>query len=159
MLSWLHGLFAPTPRLPLASWTWRARWALHTAIQHAEERGAAKAGTDDLLYGLARTDEGVGRALLCDLGVRLDDLLPAGEALIATSEHPPDVPLGRWTDGVEAVFRAAQAEAARAGHCYLGTEHLVLGLLRAGSDAGRLLKERGASLQSARKAMVQMLDS
>jgi ATP-dependent Clp protease ATP-binding subunit ClpC len=111
-----------------------------------------------LLYGLARTDEGVGRAILSHLGVRVEDLISLGEEPIATSQRPPDISSGRWDNDVEAVLGLAAAEATEAGHRYLGTEHLVLGLLRhVACDASRWLRDRAASLQAARGEMRKII--
>src|SRR5262249_36966082 len=143
----------PSPPL-----TWRAQWVLHAALHRARARGVARADADDLLYGLARTDEGVGRAILSHLGVSAADLISSGEELIATSQRPPVISDGRWDSHVEAVLRLAAAEAARAGHRYVGTEHLVVGLLRhVACDASRLLRDRGASVKAARRAMREII--
>jgi ATP-dependent Clp protease ATP-binding subunit ClpC len=144
--------------MPSPPLTWRAQWALHAALRRAGARGADRADAEDLLYALARTDEGVGRAMLSHLGVSLGDLLSPGEEAIATSQRPPAISGGRWDRHVDAVLRLAAAEAARAGHRYLGTEHLVLGLLRhAACGASRLLRDRGASVQAARRAMREII--
>src|SRR5262245_41679172 len=155
MISWLCGRLVPSQPPPL---TWRAQWVLHAAIRHAERRGVARAGAVDLLYGLARADEGVGRTMLAELGVPLDDLVPPGEEPIPTSRRPPVAHPGRWAKDAETVRAWARAEAARAGHRYIGTEHLVLGLLHRGAgDVCRLLRGRGASLPQAREAMSRII--
>ena len=154
MIAWLRRLLAPTVQVPL---TWRAQWVVHAAVRHAEGRGARMADAGDLLYGLARADEGVGRAMLSASGVSLDDLLPDGEVAISTSQRPPALETARWGMDVERVIAAARAEAARVGHRYVGTEHLVLGLLHHVGGAGQLLRDRGASLTGARREMLQLL--
>ena len=120
MFAWFRQLLTPVPSLPL---TWRAQWVLHTALHRARERGLARAGTDDLLYGLARTDEGVGRAILSHLRDTVEDLISPGEEPIATSQRPPAISGGRWDNHVGAVLRFAAAEAVGAAHRYVGTEH------------------------------------
>jgi ATP-dependent Clp protease ATP-binding subunit ClpC len=85
-------------------------------------------------------------------------LISPGEEPIATAQRPPAISGGRWNSHVEAVLRLAAAEAARAGHRYVGTEHLVLGLLRhVACDASRLLRDRGASVQAARREMREII--
>lgn len=156
MISWLRRLVPPAPELPL---TWRAQWVLHTAARHAQERAAGQAEAGDLIYGLARTDEGVGRTLLANLGLRLDDLVAPGEAPLETTQRPPaPVPMP-LAEEAEAVLRLAREEAARVGHRYLGTEHLVLGLLRNRDSAvGRLLQGRGVTLRQARREMARIIE-
>jgi ATP-dependent Clp protease ATP-binding subunit ClpC len=155
VFAWLCRLLAPVPSPPL---TWRAQWALRAALRRGEDRGVARPDTNDLLYGLARTDQGVGRAILSHLGVSVEDLIAVGEEPIATSQRPPAISVGHWDSDVEAVLGLAAAEAARAGHRYVGTEHLVLGLLRhVACEASRLLRDRGASLQAAREEMRKII--
>lgn len=79
MFAWLRHLLAPV-RSPTL--TWRAQWVFHAALRRARDRGVARADSDDLLYGLARTDEGVGRAILSQLGVSVEDLIGVGQEAI-----------------------------------------------------------------------------
>jgi ATP-dependent Clp protease ATP-binding subunit ClpC len=151
MLSWLLRLLGRTPALP---YTWRAQWALHVALGRARERGAARAGDGDLLYALARTDTGAGRTALANLGVCLDDLIGPDEGPLPPAPPSRRSQAGGWDWDGERVLKLARAEAARAGRLYVGTEHLVLGLLRhSRCEASRLLRERGATLRAAREAI------
>ena len=66
-------------------------------------------------------------------------------------------PFDRFTDEAKAVLTLAQEEAERAHHSYIGTEHLLLALLRQESDAKRILQELGLTLDGVRSAMEAVL--
>ncbi|TYB62635.1 hypothetical protein FXF51_24655 [Nonomuraea sp. PA05] len=111
--------------------TTRARRALDLAAQEAAAQGHDRVTGDHLLAGLARLDEGVAVITLNSLGV------------VLTSGSSAD--LGRLT-------ALARQEAAELGHRYVGTEHLLLGLLRENEAA-----IPGIGLQQAREQIVKIL--
>lgn len=115
-------------------------------------RGASQIGPEDLLLALARRDRGVGRAVLEDFSIELDKLQSELSVLAPQHERGASWPsaLGFSPQALH-VLAWAKEEAAALDHRYLGTEHLVLGLLRdTTSTAGTFLRERSASSERAR---------
>ncbi|MER5625708.1 Clp protease N-terminal domain-containing protein [Streptosporangium sp. NPDC002544] len=115
--------------------TVRARQALDLAEQEARAQGHDRVTADHLLTGLARLDEGVAVMTLNSLGVDLG----------ATRPRAISADLVRLTE-------AARREAAGLGHRYVGTEHLLLGLLH--EDGTESL---GVGLQQARDQIIKVL--
>jgi ATP-dependent Clp protease ATP-binding subunit ClpC len=115
-------------------------------------RGSSQITPEDLLLALARCDRHVGRVVLEGFSIELDKLqdelavlAPQGQA----GECPPTA-VAFSLETLRALEYAKQ-EAAALDHGYIGTEHLVLGLLRDGtSKAGQFLRERSASSEGAR---------
>ena len=123
--------------------TRRAKRVLHLATQEARRLDHDYLGTEHILLGLLREGEGLGAQALTHLGVTL----PLARAAVAARVGPGD----RAVTGALAVTpRAKRAillaggEARRRQHPYVGTEHLLLGLLRDGEGIGvRVLADLG----------------
>jgi hypothetical protein len=109
-------------------------------------------GTEHILLGLIREGEGVAAAVLQNLNVDLDDVtqkiedtVKKGKAAQATG---PDLP---YTSRAKKVLELAMAEARDLNHSYVGTEHLLLGLLREEKGiAAQVLTDAGVNLEAAR---------
>jgi len=111
--------------------TERARKALSLAHEEAERLQHTSIGTEHLLLGLVREGEGVAAEVLVSLGVELNKVRSAIESLISRGDR---IVLGEigLTPRAKEVIDLAVDEAHHLNHHYIGTEHLLLGLLRDG---------------------------
>jgi ATP-dependent Clp protease ATP-binding subunit ClpC len=116
-------------------------------------------GTEHILLGLIREGEGVAAAVLQNLNVDLDEIqqkieetVKKGKAAQATG---PDLP---YTSRAKKVLELAMAEARELNHSYVGTEHLLLGLLREEKGiAAQVLTDTGVNLEAARAETLRLL--
>jgi len=143
---------------PFERFTDRAKKVLTLAQQEAEAAGHAYIGTEHLLLGLILGGEGLGAVALTALGVELDPTREAiQEALSTTPRHVVTqiIPTSR----VKKVIEIAFEEARRMGHGYVGTEHLLLGLLMEGENvAANVLAARDVTLEKARAEIERLLE-
>jgi len=125
--------------------TQRARSAIERGRETAGEFGHSYVGSEHLLLGVARETEGLGSRVLRDNGLDA----AAAEALLEkfSGRGAPGIPVQGLTPRAKRIIRQAAEDAARLGHRYVGTEHLLLGILREpDSTAGRMLLSRGMDL-------------
>jgi uncharacterized protein (TIGR03435 family) len=138
--------------------TERARRVLFFAREEASQLGSTCIATEHLLLGLIRDGKGLTNRLFAGAGIALDDLrdevlrrVPARSKTSTSSEIP-------FTAAAEGVLQHSAAEADRLSHDYLGTEHLLLGLLsEQGSVAADVLTSRGLRLDRVREDIVKLL--
>ena len=114
-------------------------------------------GTEHILLGLLREEEGVAARALTSLGVSLEAVRrDVGEIVGQGSE----VPRGHipFTPRAKKVLELSLREALQLGHNYIGTEHILLGLIREGEGiAAQVLQKLGADLNRVRQTVVQLL--
>jgi ATP-dependent Clp protease ATP-binding subunit ClpC len=128
----------------------RARRVLTLAQEEAQHFNHTYIGTEHILLGLLREDEGVGAKVLANLGVGLNKARSAVEFIIGRGEKPSTGEIG-LTPRAKRVIELAIDEARHLGHNYIGTEHLLLGLLREGGGvASDVLDSFGITLERAR---------
>lgn len=137
--------------------TSRAVKVLKFAQYAAQEMEQNYIGTEHLLLGLVHEDEGVAARALAALGVDFDTVRERVESAIdLTAEEGSDNPY--YTPGAKRVMELALEEAQGLGHEYIGTEHILLGLIRENdSAAARILIALGAHLNAVRRAVVNLL--
>jgi len=113
-------------------------------------------GTEHLLLGLLLEGEGVAIKVLNNLGVELEQIRDAIEFIIGRGER---VVLGEvgLTPRAKHAIELAVDEARRLSHHYVGTEHLLLGLLRGEGIAAGVLENLGVKLEKARAEILQVL--
>jgi ATP-dependent Clp protease ATP-binding subunit ClpC len=137
--------------------TERAQRVLTLAQQEAERFDHNYIGTEHLLLGLLREDNGVAAMALANLGVELDMARSQVDAIIGRGEHAAAGAIG-LTPRAKKVIELAVDEARRFGHHYIGTEHLLLGLVREGEGiAAGVLESLGVSLERVRAGVQLML--
>jgi ATP-dependent Clp protease ATP-binding subunit ClpC len=142
------------------NFTDRVRKVLAMAREEAIRLQHDYVGTEHILLGLIREGEGVAAAVLMNLNVDLDQIherieesVKKGKATIALGELP-------YTSRAKKVLEYAMAEARELNHSYVGTEHLLLGLLREEKGiAAQVLNSLGLTLDEARGETLKLLGS
>ena len=142
------------------NFTDRVRKVLAMAREEAIRLQHDYVGTEHILLGLIREGEGVAAAVLTNLNVDLDQIherveesVRKGKATIALGELP-------YTSRAKKVLEFAMAEARDFNHSYVGTEHLLLGLLREEKGiAAQVLNSLGVTLDEARAETLKVLGS
>ena len=135
----------------------RARRVVVLAQDEARALNHNYIGTEHLLLGLIHEGEGVAAKALESMDISLDAVRSQvieiiGEGQSAPTGHIPFTPRGKK------VFELSMREALQLGHNYIGTEHLLLGLLREGEGvAAQVLTNLGGDLSSVRQTVMQML--
>ena len=135
----------------------RARRVVVLAQDEARALNHNYIGTEHLLLGLIHEGEGVAAKALESMDISLDAVRSQvieiiGEGQSAPTGHIPFTPRGKK------VFELSMREALQLGHNYVGTEHLLLGLLREGEGvAAQVLTNLGGDLSSVRQTVMQML--
>jgi DNA-binding transcriptional MerR regulator len=128
--------------------TERSRQTIQFAADEARGAGQSQIGIVHLLIGMLRASRSFAARALADLGVLVDQArLELGNSAPIDAVGPPAPHLG---EQARQALTFAADEAARRGHDYIGTEHLLLGLLQA-EDAAAVLKRAGVSLERARE--------
>ena len=139
--------------------TERARKVLTLAQEEAQRFQHNYIGTEHLLLGLVREGEGVAAKVLTNLGVQLSDVRRAVEYIIGRGDRmaPGDIGL---TPRAKKVIELAVDEAKLLKHQYIGTEHLLLGLVREGGGiAAGVLESMGVKLEQVRTETLKVLQS
>lgn len=125
--------------------TERAKQALAKGQESAQNMGHSYVGTEHVLLGIAKEGEGLGAKVLRENG--LDEALIAELLEKFVGRGAAGVPPQGLTPDAKRVIEVAVFEANRLGHSYLGTEHLLMGIVREQESAGaRLVKSSGADL-------------
>src|SRR5690242_232112 len=137
--------------------TERARKVLSLAQDEAQRFNHNYIGTEHLLLGLVREGDGVAAKVLANLGVELNKVRSAVEFIIGRGDR---IVLGEigLTPRARKVIELAVDEARRLNHTYIGTEHLLLGLVREGEGiASGVLESLGVNLEKVRTQTIQVL--
>ena len=137
--------------------TERAQRALIYAQEEARNLGHNYVGTEHLLLGLLREGEGAAARVLKELGVDVDTVRNQVESLVGKGNYNFTEGFG-YTPRTKRVMELSFYEARNLGHNYVGTEHLLLALIREGEGvAARILMECGVDLGYAREQIIKML--
>lgn len=137
--------------------TERARKVLHLAHEEAQRLQHNYIGTEHLLLGLMREGDGVAAKVLSNLGVDLDKARSSVESILGRGNRVVTGEIG-LTPRAKKVIELAVDEARHLHHHYIGTEHLLLGLVREGHGIGAgVLENLGVSLEKARTQTMQVL--
>jgi ATP-dependent Clp protease ATP-binding subunit ClpC len=140
------------------NFTDRVRKVLAMAREEAVRLQHDYVGTEHILLGLIREGEGVAAEVLRNLAADLDDLLRLVEENIRAGKATTPIGELPYTTRAKKVLEYAMAESRELNHSYVGTEHLLLGLLREEKGlAARVLGELGIGLDEARAEMLKLL--
>jgi ATP-dependent Clp protease ATP-binding subunit ClpC len=135
----------------------RARKVLTLAQDEAQRFNHNYIGTEHLLLGLVREGEGVAARVLENMNVELAKVRTAVEFIIGRGDRPVVGEVG-LTPRAKRVIELAIDEARRLGHNYIGTEHLLLGLVREGEGiAAGVLESLGVNLDKVRHEVIRVL--
>ncbi|MGI9141467.1 MAG: ATP-dependent Clp protease ATP-binding subunit [Gemmatimonadaceae bacterium] len=139
------------------NFTERVRKVLAMAREEASRLHHEYVGTEHILLGLIREGEGVAATVLQNLNVDLDEIQQKIEETVKKGKAPQasDLP---YTSRAKKVLELAMAEARDLSHSYVGTEHLLLGLLREEKGiAAQVLADAGINLDAARAETLRLL--
>jgi ATP-dependent Clp protease ATP-binding subunit ClpC len=129
--------------------------AIMLAQEEARRLGHNLVGTEQILLGLIGEGTGVAAKVLTEVGVTLQDARTEVEKIIGRGARfvPAEIP---FTPKVKRVFEQAFAEARGLGNNYIGTEHLLLGLLKEGEGvAAKVLKNLGVDVEKVRTEVIR----
>ena len=141
------------------NFTDRVRRVLQKSREEAARLHHEYVGTEHILLGLVREGEGVATTVLTNLGVHLDDIRYAIEKAVKTGAPStaagPDLP---YTSRAKKVLELAMNEAREMDHSFVGTEHLLLGVMREERGIGaQVLADFGVNLEQARAETLRLL--
>ena len=137
--------------------TERARRVLSLAQEEAQRFNHNYIGTEHILLGLVRETDGVAARVLSNLGVELHKVRSAVEFIIGRGERSTPGEIG-LTPRAKKVIELAVDEARRLNHHYIGTEHLLIGLMREGEGvAAGVLESLGINLDKIRGETSRLL--
>ena len=135
----------------------RARRVLSLAQEEAQRFNHNYIGTEHILLGLVRETDGVAAKVLSNLGVELSKVRSAVEFIIGRGEKSTAGEIG-LTSRAKKVIELAVDEARRLNHNYIGTEHLLIGLMREGEGvAAGVLESLGVNLDKVRAETSRIL--
>ena len=138
--------------------TERAQKVLALSQEEAIRLGHHNIGTEHILLGLIREGEGIAAKALKELGLEAKKIQDEVEKLIGKGTQP--MKSIHYTPRAKKVVELSQDEARKLGHPYVGTEHILLGLIREGEGvAARVLHNLDVSLNKARQQVLQLLGS
>jgi len=141
------------------AFTERARTVMTLAQEEAQRFNHDYIGTEHLLLGLVREGDGVAAKILANLGVELSTVRVRVAAIIGRGERAAAGEIG-LTPRAKKVIELAVDEARHMGHHYIGTEHLLLGLVREGEGvAAGVLESLGVSLERVRAETTRILST
>lgn len=140
-----------------ARFTDRSRRVVHLATEEARLLGRDYVGSEHLLLGLLSEGEGVAAKALASLGISREDVRSQVEEITGPGQGSPPDPLP-FTPRAKKVLELSLREALELGHTYVGTEHLLLALLRDGDGVGaRALAGLGADDARIRDRVLDLL--
>lgn len=136
--------------------TERAQKVLALSQEEAIRLNHSNVGTEHILLGLVREGEGIAAKALFSIGLTPEKIQNEVESLIGIGKEQTQSP--PYTPRAKKVIELSMDEARKLGHSYVGTEHILLGLIREGEGvAARVLSNLGVSLNKARQQVLQLL--
>src|SRR3954452_14328061 len=136
----------------------RARRVVVLAQEEARMLNHNYIGTEHILLGLIHEGEGVAAKALESLGISLEGVRQQVEEIIGQGQQAPSGHIP-FTPRAKKVLELSLREALQLGHNYIGTEHILLGLIREGEGvAAQVLVKLGADLNKVRQQVIQLLN-
>jgi ATP-dependent Clp protease ATP-binding subunit ClpC len=135
----------------------RARRVVVRAQEEARMHKHDYIGTEHILLGLIRVGESVAANALESLGISLDAVRQEAEGIIGRGEQPPSGHIP-FTKRAKKALELSLRESLQLNHNYIGTEHILLGLIREGDGvAAQVLVKLGADLNQTRQQVIKLL--
>ena len=143
----------------LERFTDQARRVVVLAEEEARMLNHNWIGTEHILLGLIREDQGLAVRALTTMGISLDEMRQAVGDIIGRGTQPlPESLHIPFTPRAKKVLELSLSEARQLGHDYIGTEHILLALIREGDGvAAHVLAEAGAGLDRTRLQVIELL--
>ncbi len=139
------------------NYTERAKMTIMKAQQLAMQMGHSIVGTEHLLLSLAAEEQGVAAKVLAQRGISAQALYAQVKEVMGTNPHIAGQAVP-FSPRIKRVLELAAVEAREMGHNYVGTEHLLLGLLREGEGiAARLLQANNISLENVYTSLMEAM--
>src|SRR5690625_2629056 len=136
--------------------TERAQKVFALSQEEAVRLGHQNIGTEHILLGLVREGKGIAGKALKEFGLNVSQIQTEVEKLIGRGNKP--LKSVHYTPRAKKVIELSQDEARKLGHSYVGTEHILLGLIREGEGvAARVLRNLDVSLNKARQQVLTLL--
>jgi ATP-dependent Clp protease ATP-binding subunit ClpA len=162
-MSWLKSfwgsLFTPDHGQPLSNFSPRAQQVLALARKEADRLNHNFVGTEHLLLGIIKLGQGTAVGVLANMGLSLDDVQHEVEQWIGVGSERKPLGATPYTPRFKKVLALAGKEAKALNHTYVGTEHILLGLLGEGDGvAPRVLKKLGVEIETTRQNILNELD-
>src|SRR5947209_20372502 len=144
---------------PMNNFTPRAQQVLALARKEADRFHHNYVGTEHILLGLIKLGQGVAVSVLEKMGLDLETVRNAVEKQVGTGQETKTAGSIPYTPRVKKVLALAGKEAKALNHSYVGTEHILLGLLREGEGvAARVLKSLDIDIERTRNEILKELD-
>src|ERR1700739_3655183 len=144
---------------PMNNFTPRAQQVLALARKEADRFNHNFVGTEHLLLGLIKLGQGVAVNVLQKMGLDLETVRMEVEKQVGTGPDQKMIGNIPYTPRVKRVLALAAKEAAALNHTYVGTEHILLGLIREGDGvAARVLKNLDVNVEGTRQEVLKELD-
>ena len=151
------GLSGPEDADMFERFTDRARRVVVLAQEEARMLNHNYIGTEHILLGLIHEGEGVAAKALESLNISLEAVRQQVEEIIGQGQAAPTGHIP-FTPRAKKVLELSLREALQLGHNYIGTEHILLGLIREGEGvAAQVLQKLGADLNRVRQTVIQLL--
>ena len=135
----------------------RARRVVILAQHEARTLDHDSIGTEHILLGLIDEGQGVATTALTSMGVSLEEMRQAVRDTIGRGAQPPESGHIPFTPQAKKVLELSLRESMQLGHDYIGTEHVLLALIREGGGAAQLLASAGVDLDRARQQVTELL--
>jgi ATP-dependent Clp protease ATP-binding subunit ClpC len=135
----------------------RARRVVVLAQHEARTLDHDYIGTEHILLGLIDEGQGVAITALTSMGISLEEMRQAVRDTIGRGARPPESGHIPFTPQAKKVLELSLRESMQLGHEYIGTEHILLALIREGGGAAQLLARAGVDLDRARQQVVELL--
>ena len=135
----------------------RARRVVVLAQHEARTLGHDYIGTEHILLGLIDEGQGVATTALTSMGISLEDMRQAVRDTTGRGAQPTESGHIPFTPQAKKVLELSLRESMQLGHDYIGTEHILLALIREGGGAAQLLAGAGVDLDRARQQVVELL--
>ena len=143
----------------MSNFTPRAQQSLALAKKEAEHLGHNYIGTEHLLLGLLKLGQGLALKILTNVGIHIDDVYEAIEENVGPGSGEPVQGNIPFTPRVKKVLALAEKEAKKMQHTYVGTEHLLLGLIKEGDGvAAQVIQSFDVDFDTIRDEILKELD-
>ena len=135
----------------------RARRVVVLAQHEARTLDHSYIGTEHILLGLIDEGQGVATTALTSMGISLEEMRQTVRDTFGRGAQPPESGHIPFTPQAKKVLELSLRESMELGHEYIGTEHILLALIREGGSAAQLLAGAGVDLDRARQQVVELL--